>query len=106
MTDDIVRVALERDGGIIPCHPRIEDVMQEQVCQERADDPALWRSRLPRNDATILHLNRHLQPALDVEPHPSTVRMMAKRSEQQPPIDAVEVALDVDVSTQSWRQQR
>src|SRR5512132_730113 len=38
MTDDVVRVALKRDGGKIPRHPRVERVVQEKIGQRGADD--------------------------------------------------------------------
>src|SRR5215472_14352392 len=78
-------------------HPRIERIVQEQVCKERADDPTLRRSRCARHDAAVLHLHRRLQPALEVEQHPCAVRMMTDCLEQQLPIDTVEVTFDVDV---------
>src|SRR5499433_4336192 len=78
-------------------HPRIERIVQEQVCKERADDPTLRGSRCARHDAAVLHLHRRLQPALDVEQHPRAVRMMTNRLEQQLPIDTVEVTFDVYV---------
>src|SRR5215472_7209004 len=37
MTNDVVRVPLERDVRKSPRHPRVERVMQEQVCQQRRD---------------------------------------------------------------------
>jgi hypothetical protein len=40
------------------------------------------------------HLHGRLQPALDVEEHPRTVRVMTDRLEQKLPIDAVERLLD------------
>src|SRR5947208_1453267 len=97
VTNDIVRVSLEWDMRKGSHHPQVERVMQEQICQGGADDPALRRSRHSRHDATILHLHRSLQPALDVKQHPWTVRMMTDRLEQKLPIDAVEEALDVEI---------
>src|SRR5215467_7946730 len=97
MTNGIVRVPLEWNVRIVSRHPRVERIVQEQVCKERADDPSLRRSRCARHDAAVLHLHRRLQPALDVEPHPHAVRMMTDRLEQQLPIDTVEVTFDVDV---------
>src|SRR2546426_439632 len=80
-----------------PSHPHVEGVVQEQVSQERAYHPTLRRPRSSRHNATILHLHRSLQPALDVEQHPPTVRMTTDCLEQQLPIDAVEVAPDIDI---------
>src|SRR5262249_12019506 len=92
-----VRVPLERNVRIVSRHPRVERIVQEQVCKERADDPTLRSSRCARHDAAVLHLHRRLQPALDVEQHPRAVRMMTNRLEQQLPIDTVEVTFDVYV---------
>src|SRR4051812_14467737 len=63
----------------------------------RSDHPTLRRTCRTRDDTTILHLDRSPQPALNVEKPPRAVRMMTTRLEQQLPIDAVEVALDVDI---------
>src|SRR5215472_6441916 len=97
VTNGIVRVPLERNVRIASRHPRVERIVQEQVCKERADDPTLRRSRCARHDAAVLHLHRRLQPALAVEQHPRAVRMMTDRLEQQLPIDTVEVTFDVDL---------
>ena len=97
MTDDVVRVAFERDAGMVPRHPDVERVVQEQIRQQGADNAALWRSRRARHDAAILQLHRRLQPTLDVEQLPRTVRVFTHGLEQQAPIDRVEEALDVDV---------
>src|ERR1700693_3648105 len=75
----------------------MERIMKEQVGRERADDPTLRRTRHARHDAAVLHLHRRLQPALDIEQYPRTVRMTTDRLEQQLPIDAVEVTFNVDV---------
>jgi site-specific DNA recombinase len=56
----------------------------------RVDHPALRRSCYAGHHAPVLHLGRSLQPALDIEEHPSTARMFADRFEQQLPVDAVE----------------
>src|SRR6476661_1084084 len=62
-----------------------------------ARSPTLWRPRRARYDAAVLHLHGRLQPALDVEQHPRAVRMTTNRREHQPPVDAVEEALDVEI---------
>src|SRR5580704_2870203 len=76
------------------------------LLRSRSHDPTLRRSRCPRHDAAVLHLHRRLQPALDVEQNPWTIRMKTDCFEQQLPIDAVEVAFTSMSSTQSDRQQR
>ena len=96
MADTVVRVSFERDDGKSPRHPHVEGIMQEQIRQRGADDPTLRSSCRTRHDATVLHLYWSLQPAFDVEKHPRAVRVCTNRLEEQTPIDAVEVALDVD----------
>src|SRR5512132_1150109 len=103
MTDDVVRVALKRDGGKIPHHPRVERVVQEKIGQQGAEDAALWRSRSSRHNASILHLYRRLQPALDVEPHPRAIRVFMHGLEQS--IVSKKLLMSMS-STQSLRQHR
>src|ERR1700680_1928492 len=67
--------ALERNVRRGPRHPHVERLVQKQVRQQGTDDTTLRRSRCPRDDAAVLHLHRRLQPALDVEQHPRTIRM-------------------------------
>ena len=97
VTDGIVRITLERDVRELPRHPHIERIVQKQVRQKRRDDPTLRRPGRARHDAAVLHLHRSLQPALDVEQHPRTVRMTTNRLEHQLPINAVEETLDVEI---------
>src|SRR5262249_43009585 len=72
-------------------------VMQEKIRQGGAYHTALRSSRCSRHDATILHLDWGLQPALDVEQHPRTVRVFVDRLEKKLPVDAVEIAFEVDI---------
>src|SRR4030095_13797375 len=93
----IVRVSLERNARIIPSHPHIESIVQEEIRQDRADNPTLRSSCHTRYDLPILHLYRGLQPALNIEEHPRTVRVLTDRFEEQLPIDAIEIGPDIDV---------
>src|SRR3984893_14226640 len=97
MADDVVRISFEWDAGKVPQHPHVEGVVQEQIREARAYPPTLRSSRRTRYEAAILHLYRSLQPALDVEAHPRAIRMFTDRFQEQFPIDAVEVAPNVDV---------
>src|SRR5271169_770077 len=97
VTNDIVRVSLERDMRKGFHHPHVERVMQEQIRQGGADDTSLRSSGHSRHDATILHLHRSLKPALDVEQHPRTIRMITDGPEHQLPVDTVEKSLDVEI---------
>src|SRR3954464_1720364 len=97
MTNDVIRVALERDVRTGSRHPHVERIMQKQIRQGGAYDSALRSSRHSRHDAAILHLYRSLQPALDIEQHPRLVRMTTDRPEHQLPIDAVEIGFYVEI---------
>src|SRR6201998_2912786 len=97
MTNGVIRVALERDVRTPSRHPHVERIMQKQIRQDGAYDPSLRRSRHSRHHAAILHLHRSLQPALDVEQHPRSVRMTTDRPERQLPIDAVEIGFYVEI---------
>jgi hypothetical protein len=97
MADEVVRISFEWDAGKVPHHPHVEGVVQEQIREARAYHPTLRSSRRTRYDAAILHLYRSLQPALDVEARPRAIRMFTDRSQEQFPIDAVEIAPNVDV---------
>lgn len=44
MTDRVVSITLKRNVREIPTHPHVKRVVKKEVCQERADYPALWRS--------------------------------------------------------------
>ena len=67
VTNDVIRVALERDVRKRSRHPHIERIMQKQIRQDGAYDPSLRGACRARHDAAVLHLHRSLQPAFDVE---------------------------------------
>ena len=53
MHDDVVSITLEGDGRIVPAHPDIEGIMQEEVGQQRADNPTLRGALLPSHQSSI-----------------------------------------------------
>src|SRR4051794_3747653 len=71
--------------------------MQKQVGQDRANDPALWRPLFSWHKRTVLQHLGCFQPTLDIQQHPPTLRVLAHRTQEEPPIDAVEETLDVKV---------
>jgi len=97
VTERVIGISLERDVRIVPLHPRIEGIVQEQVRQQRAGDSALRRAALPRLQAPVRHLHRDPEPALDVEQHPLIVSVMTHRAHQQVMIDVIEEPFDVEV---------
>src|SRR4029077_19071582 len=97
MTNGVIRVALERDVRTPSRHPHVERIVQKQIRQDGAYDPALRSSRHSRHDAVIFQLDRSLRPALDIEQHPRLVRMTTNRPEHQLPIDAVKIGFYVEI---------
>src|ERR1700722_376704 len=83
MADGIVGVALEGDGRMVPAHPQVERIMQKEIRQEGAYDPALRRPSFSCDEASILHLLGRFQPSLDVQKCPRTIRMFADCTHQQ-----------------------
>src|SRR5882757_10941277 len=79
MTNDVIRVALERDVRTGSRHPHVERIMQKQIRQGGAYDSALRSSRHSRQQ------------------HPRLVRMTTDRPEHQLPIDAVEIGFYVEI---------
>jgi len=61
MTDDVVRVSLERNAGIGPRHPRVEDIVQEQVRQSRTYQPSHNVAKLPF-DLSVRVPRKQLRP--------------------------------------------
>ena len=86
-----------RDGPSAESANAIVPSIEGYLLRSRSHHPALRRSRRARHETAVLHLHRRLQPALDVEQRPRTVRMMTDGLEQELPIDAVEEPLDVEV---------
>ena len=70
---------------------------QIECRQQGTDDTTLRRSRCPRHDAAVLHLHRRLQPALDVEQHPWTIRMTTDCFASATPNRCCRRAFHVDV---------
>src|SRR6516164_11654565 len=79
-------------------HPPVEHIMQKQVRQQWAHYAPLRCPRHARLHPSILHLDRGLQPALDIEQHPTAVRVFAECLEQKLMIDTVEEPLDVKIN--------
>ncbi len=89
--------SLERNAWELPSHPRVECIMQKEVCQQRTDHATLWRALVTLHENTIRQLRRRLQPPLDVKERPRARCMPPNRAHQEPMIDRLEKALDVEV---------
>ena len=56
--DGIVRITLEADARIVPLHPQIERVVQEQIGQQRTNDTALRGSLRPLHERSVRTFDR------------------------------------------------
>ncbi|CBJ92596.1 hypothetical protein XNC1_4574 [Xenorhabdus nematophila ATCC 19061] len=56
--DYIISVPLKPDDGEFPFHPHIECIMQEQIGQQRTNDPSLRRPLVPYLHRSIRHVHR------------------------------------------------
>src|SRR5471030_2064806 len=97
MHDGIIGETLKRHLPILRRHPPIKRIMQKQIGQQRADDTALRRALLTRNQLAVLLLHWRFQPALDVENHPWFFGVFLHRPYQQILRDVVEETLDVQI---------
>ena len=84
-------------GNAPPSTGKLRVHGESYLLRSGSEHPSLRRPRHARHDVAVLHLHRRLQPALDVQQHPRTVRMMTDGLEQKLPIDAIEEALDVEI---------
>jgi hypothetical protein len=80
---DIIRIPFERAAGEFPSHPQVEHVMQEDICQERRGDAALRRASIAWHSYSLVGLGGCLQPSLDVQKNPRTVRVLSDRVQHQ-----------------------
>src|SRR3954453_1125582 len=97
MTDRVVGISLEWDVRVFPSHPTVEDIVKKQICQHGTYYCPLWCSSVSRNQGAIRHAYRCLQPPLQVEKDPFAVGVSTHGQHQEPPVDLVEEALDVQI---------
>src|SRR5450759_1426748 len=97
MHDGIIGETLKRHLPILRRHPPIKRIMQKQIGQQRADDTALRRALLTRDQLAILLLHWRFQPALNVESDPLLLGVFLHRPYQQILRDVIEETLDVQI---------
>ena len=68
--DGIVSKSFERVVREGSLHPRIERIMEEEIRQERARNPALRGPVCPLKEGTIRTLDRGTQPPANVQMEP------------------------------------
>jgi len=98
VTNTIIGVPLEGNARIVPLHPRIEGIVQEQVRQQRTDHAALRGTFIPPLKLPIAQLHRGRQPSLDIESYPLVLGMVTHRPHQEFMIDIIEETLDIQVN--------
>lgn len=97
MHDHIIRVALERDGGELPGHPRIKRVVQEDVGQHGRERRPLRSPAIARAKGAVRVLQRRFQPPLDVEQEPPLTGVVSDRAQDELGIERVEERPDVKI---------
>ena len=73
-----------------PCHPEIERVMQEQVCQNRADDTPLRGSTRSLSLHTIIVFHWRRQPSFDIKQRPFARHVLPDGPQQELVVNVVE----------------
>jgi hypothetical protein len=102
--NNVICVALERTTRMLPNHPHIERVVHEKVSQQRRDWGTLRSPFLPGNECSVHHLDRRLQPPLDVEQNPPFIRVVGNRLEKQIMRNAVEGNPDLLLVSRTFRR--
>src|SRR3954468_17466952 len=97
MTDRVVGISLEWDGRIFSPHPTVEGIMKKQICQHWTYYRPLRCSSVSRNQGSVRHAYRRLQPPFQAEKDPFAVGVPTHGQHQKTPIDLVEEALDVQI---------
>jgi len=97
MADDVIRISLERHVWIVPNHPLVKGVMQEEIGQQRAHDAPLRRTLFSPYPRPVRHGHVRLEPTLDIEGYPGPVAMLAHGFHHELMIDVIEEARDVQV---------
>src|SRR6516165_10502384 len=66
MDDGVVRITLEADLRMVPIHPPIERIVQEQIGEQRTNDTALRGSLRPLHERSVRTFDRGAQPPSNV----------------------------------------
>ena len=93
----IVCIPTPRKVWVRPCHPEIKRVMQEQVCQNRADNAPLRSppGSLGLQTVSLFHWRR--QPSFDIEQRPFALHVPPNSPKQKFVVDVVEQSFDVEL---------
>jgi hypothetical protein len=97
MTNDIIGVPFKPYFRPLFLHPNVKRIMQEQISQQRADYPTLWRPAQPLLTTAIRMDHGCLEPSLYVEPMPLTVRMLVYSFHEQFMIYRIKETFDIQI---------
>ena len=75
MDNRIIRIALKPDARILPLHPEIERIVQEQVGKQRTDHTALRGAFGPLLPGAVRALDGGAKPPPNVQADPGQVRV-------------------------------
>src|SRR5215471_3645664 len=97
MDDYIVSVPLEWNAQEIPSHPHVERIMQEEIGEQRTDNPALWRAFRPLFQGPAWLLHGGAEPPCDVETDPRQLSVVRNGALHQFPVQTIKERLDVEI---------
>jgi hypothetical protein len=95
--NNIVRITFKGNARVIPPHPLIKRIMQEEIGQQRTDHSPLWRPLTSLHKRAIPQLSRSSEPSLNIEMDPLAVRMFPQGSHQQIMIQVIKEPFNVNV---------
>src|ERR1700748_397238 len=98
MDDGVVCIALELDRRKGPSHPDIERVVQEQVGEQRADDPTLRGALRPLLLGTVRGSQRGTKPPCNVQPDPRKIGVLGDGTLDEIMTETVEERLDIQIN--------
>src|SRR5271165_1034418 len=97
VNDCIVRVTLEPDARILPLHPEVERVVQEQVGQQRTDAPSLRGPLRPLHESAVRTFNRGAQPPPNIQADPSQIRAVGQGTLDEVMRNGIKEGSDVQI---------
>jgi hypothetical protein len=83
MHDRVIDVAFESDAREFPLHPRVERIVQEQVCQHGRHRRTLWGAPVPLLQGAVGQLHRCTQPPAHIQHHPRQIGVDLHRFEHE-----------------------
>src|SRR5271157_6053847 len=95
--DGVVRVTLDPDARILSLHPEVERVVQEQVGQQRTDDPSLRGPLRPLHESAVPTFDRGAQPPPNIQADPSQIRVAGQGTLDEVMRNGIKEGSDVQI---------